>query len=75
MNDTQIKEWFRRLKNGRVSVDSEPRSGRPSSTLKKTRETCGTCAIRDQQKSSFDCVRELEEDFGIRKIIVSRIFN
>ena len=29
---TQIKEWYRRFKNGRTSVDSDPRSGRPSLT-------------------------------------------
>ena len=29
---TQIKEWYRRFKNGRTSVDSDPRSSRPSLT-------------------------------------------
>ncbi|KAG8244589.1 Protein rcc2 [Homalodisca vitripennis] len=33
MGDTQIKEWFRRFKNGRISVESDDRSGRPE-TLK-----------------------------------------
>lgn len=32
MGKTQIKEWYRRFKNGRTSVDSDPRSGRPSLT-------------------------------------------
>ena len=32
MGITQIKEWYRRFKNGRTSVDSDPRSGRPSLT-------------------------------------------
>ncbi|UYV84055.1 NPHS1 [Cordylochernes scorpioides] len=27
---TQIKEWYNRFKDGRTSVDSEPRSGQPS---------------------------------------------
>ena len=30
MGITQIKEWYRRIKNGRTSVDSDSRSGRPS---------------------------------------------
>ena len=29
LSPTQIKEWFKRFKNGRESVESEPRSGRP----------------------------------------------
>ena len=28
LNQTQIKEWFNRFKNGRMSVESEARSGR-----------------------------------------------
>ena len=32
MGITQMKEWYRRFKNGRTSVDSDPRSGRPSLT-------------------------------------------
>ena len=27
MGITQIKKWYRRFKNGRTSVDSDPRSG------------------------------------------------
>ena len=36
MGMTQMKEWYRRFKNGRTSVDSDPRSGRP--LLKTTPE-------------------------------------
>ena len=36
MGITQMKEWYRWFKNGRTSVDSDPRSGRPS--LKTTPE-------------------------------------
>ena len=32
MGIKQIKQWYRRFKNGRTSVDSDPRSGRPSLT-------------------------------------------
>ena len=32
MGITEIKEWHRRFKNDRTSVDSDPRSGRPSLT-------------------------------------------
>ncbi|XP_077512318.1 protein GVQW3-like [Amblyomma americanum] len=30
MSSTQIKQWYNRFKDGRTSVESEPRSGRPS---------------------------------------------
>ena len=30
MGITQIKEWYRRFKNGRASIDRDPRSGRPT---------------------------------------------
>ena len=32
MGITQVKEWYRRFKNDGTSVDSDPRSGRPSLT-------------------------------------------
>ena len=32
MSKTRIKEWFNRFKGGRASVDSDSRSGRPSTT-------------------------------------------
>ena len=32
MSKTQIKEWYNRFKEGRTSVDSDSRSGRPSTT-------------------------------------------
>ena len=32
MSKTRIKEWYNRFKGGRTSVDSDSRSGRPSTT-------------------------------------------
>ena len=32
LSQTQIKEWFNRFKNHRMSVESEARSGRPSTS-------------------------------------------
>jgi transposase len=32
MSISPIKEWFNRFKDGRTSVDSEPRPGRPSTS-------------------------------------------
>ena len=42
MSDTQIKEWFKRFKDGRVSMDSDLRSGRPS-TSRGRRKTWNVC--------------------------------
>ena len=32
MGRTQVFDWFRRFKEGRTSVESDPRSGRPSTS-------------------------------------------
>ena len=32
LSPTQIKQWFKRFKDGRASVESDPRSGRPSTS-------------------------------------------
>jgi transposase len=32
MGITQIKEWYNRFKDGRTSVESDARSGRPSTS-------------------------------------------
>ena len=65
MGITQIKAWYRRFKNGRTSVDSDPRSGRPSLTT--TPEN-----IKRVRRLT---VRELENDLGIPKTTVWEIFN
>ncbi|GFX42464.1 FLJ37770-like protein [Trichonephila clavipes] len=38
MGKTQIKEWYGRFKNGRTSVNSDPRSGRPSTGTSQSRQ-------------------------------------
>ena len=35
LSPTQIKQWFKRFKDGRASVESDPRSGRPSTSRKE----------------------------------------
>ena len=69
---TQIKEWYKQFKNGRTSVDSGPRSGRPS--LKTTPENIERVrlAIKGDRRLT---VRELENDLGIPKTTVSEILN
>ena len=35
LSPTQIKQWFKRFKDGHASVESDPRSGRPSTSRKE----------------------------------------
>ncbi|QQP53713.1 Uncharacterized protein FKW44_006279 [Caligus rogercresseyi] len=55
MGTTQIKEWYNRFKDGRLSVESEPRSGRPS--------TSKNDAIIDQNRRIT--IRELVDEVNI----------
>ena len=72
MGITQIKEWYRRFKNGRTSVDSDPRPGRPSLTTTPENIERVQLAIKGDRRLT---VRELENDLGIPKTIVWEISN
>ena len=72
MGITQIKEWYRRFKNGRTSVDSDPRSGRPSLTTTPENIERVRLAIEGDRQLT---VRKLENDLGIPKTTVWEILN
>ena len=72
MGITQIKEWYRRFRNGRTSVDSDPRSGRPSLTTIPENIERVRLAIKGDRRLT---VRELENDLGIPKTTVWQILN
>ena len=72
MRKTRIKEWYNRFKGGCTSVDSDSRSGRPS-----TRNTLDNI---DRVQVAIDgdrqlTVRELENDLAISKTTVWEISN
>jgi len=67
MSDTQIKEWFRQFKDGRVSMDSLPSFGK--SSMSQTEENVRSAINKNHRLT----MRELEENLGILKIIVSQI--
>ncbi|GFW53215.1 protein GVQW3 [Trichonephila clavipes] len=70
MGKTQIKVWHGRFKNGRTSVDSDPRSGRPSTgTLSHNIERVRVAVEQDRRLT----VRELEDEIRIPKSTVWRI--
>nr|XP_012135769.1 PREDICTED: putative uncharacterized protein FLJ37770 [Megachile rotundata] len=64
MSNTQIKEWYKRFKDGRTSVDSNPHSGRPSTTTTPNNIERVRLAINEDRLLT---VRELEYDVGIPK--------
>ena len=72
MGITQIKEWYRRFKNGRTSVDSDSRSVRPSLTTTPENIERVRFAIESDRRLT---VRELENDLGIPKTTVWEILN
>ena len=72
MGITLIKERYRRFKNGRTSVDSDPRSGRPSLTTTPENIESVRLAIESDRRLT---VRELENDHGIPKTTAREILN
>ena len=62
MSATQIKEWFNRFKNGRTSVESDQRSGRPSTSRNPhVIEKVSNLIMSDRRLT----IREIEEEVGI----------
>ena len=72
MSKTRIKEWYNRFKGGRTSVDSDSRSGRPSTTKTLDNIERVRFAIESDRRL---IVREEENDLGIPKTTVCEILN
>ena len=72
MSKTRIKEWYNRFKGGRTSVDSDSRSGRPSTTKTLDHIELMRLAIEGDRRLT---VRELENNLGIPKTTVWEILN
>ena len=70
--DTRIKEWYNRFKGSRTFVDSDSRSGRPSTT--KTLDNIERVRLVIESDRRLT-VRELENDLGIPKTTVWEILN
>ncbi|PNF42608.1 hypothetical protein B7P43_G01287 [Cryptotermes secundus] len=80
MGVTQIKEWFNRFKHGRMSADSEQRSGRPSTSRNAdVIEKVRTLIMEDRRLAIREVADEvgisrgsantiLTEDFGMRRV-------
>ena len=67
MSKRRIKEWYNRFKGGRTSVDSDSRSGRPSTTRTLDNIERVRLAIEGDRRLT---VCELKKDLGIPKTTV-----
>ena len=72
MSKARIKECYNRFKGGRTSVNSDSRSGRPSTTKTLNKIERVRLAIEGDRRLT---VRELENDLGIPKTTVWKILN
>jgi len=64
MGITQIKEWYNRFKDGRMSVDSNTHSGRPSSRNDQLIDQVRTFVMQDHHVTSRELVEEVEISTG-----------
>ena len=62
LSPTQIKQWFKRFKDGRASVESDPRSGRPSTSRnEEAMDQVREKVLEDRRLT----VREIAAEMGI----------
>ena len=62
LSQTQVKEWFNPIKNGRISMESEARSGRPSTSRnEEVIEKVRQIVMEDRRLA----LRETVEEVGI----------
>jgi len=62
MGRTQVFDWFRRFKEGRTSVESDPRSGRPSTSRNEEMFGKVKTIVRSNRRLT---VREIADGCGI----------
>ena len=62
MGRTQVFDWFRRFKEGRTSVESDPRSGRTSTSRKEEMIAKVRTTVRNNRRLT---VRDIADDCGI----------
>ena len=71
MSEAQMKLWYRRFKDGWKSVESDPRSGRPSTSRTPENVERVRAAINKNRRLT---VRELEEALGIPRTITKEYY-
>ena len=69
---TQSHEWYQRLKSGRKSIEDDPKSGRPSTSMDDDYIENVLAVIRQNRRLT---VREVAEEVGICKSSCHPILN
>jgi len=67
MGCTQIKEWFRRCKEGQISFESDEHSGRPSTSRYQLMIDQVRFSMLDNQRIT---IRELSDELGLSLCLV-----
>ncbi|KOC60760.1 Putative uncharacterized protein FLJ37770, partial [Habropoda laboriosa] len=62
MSHSKIYEWYSRFKNGRTSVEDDPRAGRPSTSTTKEKKEEIEALLQENHRST---IRKLSEEVGI----------
>ena len=70
LNSTQCHAWYQRFKSGRTSIEDDPKSGRPSTSVDDDHVEKVLAVIRQNRRLT---VREVAEEVGIRKSSTSLI--
>ena len=61
MNRTQCTDWFKRFKEGRISVGEDPRPGRPSTSTNDNHVNRARAVIRGIRRLTL---REVADEVG-----------
>jgi len=64
LSRTQCHEWYQRFKSGRTSIEDDPKSGRPSTSMDDDHVEKVLALIRQNRRLT---VREVAEEVGICK--------
>ncbi|KAL4083594.1 hypothetical protein QTP88_028910 [Uroleucon formosanum] len=66
-----VQRWHQRFRDGRTSIDNNPRSGRPSTVTQDNTNAAILATLLDEDRRIT--VREIEQETGISKSSVHRI--
>ena len=64
LSRTQCHEWYQRFKSGRTSIEEDPKSGRPSTSMDDDHLEKVLAEFRQNRRLTF---REVAEEVGICK--------
>ncbi|XP_076066074.1 protein GVQW3-like [Oratosquilla oratoria] len=67
---TQIKEWYNRFKDGRATMENEPRSGRPSTCGNDQAIAKASAVVMQDRRVT---IRGITEEVGIRTFLAHSI--